>query len=179
MSIWRVKPVSAFEADMKKSELKKVLGKWSLTAIGVGAIIGGGIFVLTGTGDINIEEKFNECLDISGVGLSKLTTGLFWINPEKFMPIAGPVISHLKRKFPNFEHENEKGAKAWDKIFKGMKWEQYNIVLDYLKDDEENHLNVKKSFKELSLESIESSVENEILENKNIIFHGAPGTGKT
>ena len=50
MSIWRVKPVAAFEADMKKSELKKVLGKWSLTAIGVGAIIGGGIFVLTGTG---------------------------------------------------------------------------------------------------------------------------------
>ena len=50
MSIWRVKPVSAFEADMKKSTLKKVLGKWSLTAIGVGAIIGGGIFVLTGTG---------------------------------------------------------------------------------------------------------------------------------
>jgi APA family basic amino acid/polyamine antiporter len=50
MSIWRVKPVSAFEADMKKSELKRVLGKWSLTAIGIGAIIGGGIFVLTGTG---------------------------------------------------------------------------------------------------------------------------------
>lgn len=50
MSIWRVKPVSAFEADMKKSQLKRVLGKWSLTAIGVGAIIGGGIFVLTGTG---------------------------------------------------------------------------------------------------------------------------------
>lgn len=50
MSIWRIKPVAAFEADMKKSELKKVLGKWSLTAIGVGAIIGGGIFVLTGTG---------------------------------------------------------------------------------------------------------------------------------
>jgi basic amino acid/polyamine antiporter, APA family len=50
MSIWRIKPVSAFEADMKKSELKRVLGKWSLTAIGIGAIIGGGIFVLTGTG---------------------------------------------------------------------------------------------------------------------------------
>ncbi|KAF5307008.1 hypothetical protein FQR65_LT18499 [Abscondita terminalis] len=47
-SIWAKKPLSAYEADMKKSELKKVLGKWSLTAIGVGAIIGGGIFVLTG-----------------------------------------------------------------------------------------------------------------------------------
>ena len=71
----------------------------------------------------------------------------------------------MKRKFPNFGHENEKGAKAWDKIFKGMQWEQYEEVLNFL-NDEENHLNVKKSFKELSLESIESSVENEILENK-------------
>jgi basic amino acid/polyamine antiporter, APA family len=50
MSLFRKKPISAFEADMKKSELKRVLGKWSLTAIGIGAIIGGGIFVLTGTG---------------------------------------------------------------------------------------------------------------------------------
>ncbi|WP_228198790.1 DUF2779 domain-containing protein [Aliarcobacter skirrowii] len=123
------------------------------------------IFAIPEDKNLNIEEKFNECLDISGVGLSKLTTGLFWINPEKFMPIAGPVISHLKRKFPNFGHENEKGAKAWDKIFKGMQWEQYEEVLNFL-NDEENHLNVKKSFKELSLESIESSVENEILENK-------------
>jgi basic amino acid/polyamine antiporter, APA family len=49
MNLFRKKPIAAFEADMKKSELKRVLGKWSLTAIGIGAIIGGGIFVLTGT----------------------------------------------------------------------------------------------------------------------------------
>jgi basic amino acid/polyamine antiporter, APA family len=48
-SIWRKKPMSAFEADIKNSKLKRVLGKWSLTAIGIGGIIGGGIFVLTGT----------------------------------------------------------------------------------------------------------------------------------
>lgn len=50
MSLFRRKSIEDFEADMKKSELKRVLGKWSLTAIGIGAIIGGGIFVLTGTG---------------------------------------------------------------------------------------------------------------------------------
>ncbi|MGL4631146.1 MAG: APC family permease [Leadbetterella sp.] len=48
-SIWRKKPMEAFEADMKNSQLKRVMGKWSLTAIGIGGIIGGGIFVLTGT----------------------------------------------------------------------------------------------------------------------------------
>ena len=49
-NIWIKKPMEAYEADIKKSQLKRVLGKWSLTAIGIGAIIGGGIFVLTGTG---------------------------------------------------------------------------------------------------------------------------------
>ena len=48
-SIWRKKPMEAYEADIRNNQLKKVLGKWSLTAIGIGGIIGGGIFVLTGT----------------------------------------------------------------------------------------------------------------------------------
>ncbi len=48
-SIWRKKPMSAYEADIKNNQLKRVMGKWSLTAIGIGGIIGGGIFVLTGT----------------------------------------------------------------------------------------------------------------------------------
>jgi basic amino acid/polyamine antiporter, APA family len=47
-SIWRKKPMSSYEADMKKSELKRVLTKWGLTSLGIGAIIGGGIFTLTG-----------------------------------------------------------------------------------------------------------------------------------
>ena len=37
------------EADEPEHRLKKTLGPWSLTALGIGAIIGAGIFVLTGT----------------------------------------------------------------------------------------------------------------------------------
>jgi APA family basic amino acid/polyamine antiporter len=37
------------EADEPAHRLKKTLGPWSLTALGIGAIIGSGIFVLTGT----------------------------------------------------------------------------------------------------------------------------------
>ena len=57
-NIWIKKPMSAYEADIKKSQLKRVLGKWSLTAIGIGAIIGGGIFVLTGTGAYNLDSEY-------------------------------------------------------------------------------------------------------------------------
>jgi len=123
----------------------------------------------------NLEDKFNQCLEIDGVAISKLTTGLFWISPENFMPIAGPVQMYLKQKLPNFNYEDEQGVKAWNKVFNNMDWNKYNEVLKFLNNEQNN----KKSFKELSLESIESSVENEILENKNVIFHGAPGTGKT
>ncbi len=37
------------EAEDPQHRLKKTLGPWSLTALGIGAIIGSGIFVLTGT----------------------------------------------------------------------------------------------------------------------------------
>ncbi|HUX09164.1 MAG TPA: amino acid permease, partial [Terriglobia bacterium] len=37
------------DAEAPEHRLRKTLGPWSLTALGVGAIIGAGIFVLTGT----------------------------------------------------------------------------------------------------------------------------------
>ena len=43
----RKKPLVAYNDDIKTSQLKRTLGKWELTAIGVGAVIGGGIFGLT------------------------------------------------------------------------------------------------------------------------------------
>lgn len=45
---FRKKPLSAYDTDIRNSQLTRTLGKWELTAIGVGAVIGGGIFVLTG-----------------------------------------------------------------------------------------------------------------------------------
>ena len=37
------------EADQPEHRLRKALGPWSMMALGIGAIIGSGIFVLTGT----------------------------------------------------------------------------------------------------------------------------------
>src|SRR5690348_9369197 len=45
------KSIDRLIADSEDPEhrLKKTLGPWTLTALGIGAIIGSGIFVLTGT----------------------------------------------------------------------------------------------------------------------------------
>ncbi len=93
MSIWRIKPVAAFEADMKKSELKKVLGKWSLTAIGIGAIIGGGIFVLTGTGAY---YHAGPALAISFIiaGIACVFAALCYSEFASILPVEGSAYAY-------------------------------------------------------------------------------------
>ncbi|MFO0334538.1 MAG: amino acid permease [Pseudomonadota bacterium] len=47
MIFWRVKPLEQILANAEKKSLKRQLGPWQLTMLGIGAIIGTGIFVLT------------------------------------------------------------------------------------------------------------------------------------
>ena len=50
-SIFRTKNIDALvdESEHGKNRLERTLGPWSLTAFGVGAVIGSGIFIITGT----------------------------------------------------------------------------------------------------------------------------------
>lgn len=92
-TIWKKKPISAFEADIKKSELNRVLGKWSLTAIGIGAIIGGGIFVLTGTGAY---YHAGPALAISFViaGLACVFAALCYAEFASILPVEGSAYAY-------------------------------------------------------------------------------------
>ena len=52
MGLFIKKPFAALEAEANESgskALKRVLGPWGLIALGVGAIIGAGLFSITGT----------------------------------------------------------------------------------------------------------------------------------
>ena len=51
MSIFRTKSIDALVAASEdpQKKLRRTLGPWSLTAFGIGAVIGSGIFILTGT----------------------------------------------------------------------------------------------------------------------------------
>lgn len=92
-SIWRKKPLAAYEADMKKSELKRVLGKWSLTAIGIGAIIGGGIFVLTGTA---AHYHAGPALALSFVvaGIGCIFAALCYAEFASMLPVEGSAYAY-------------------------------------------------------------------------------------
>ncbi len=93
MSIWRIKPVSAFEADIKKSDLKRVLTKWGLTSLGIGAIIGGGIFTLTG---IAAHDYAGPALALSFViaGIGCLFASLCYAEFASVLPVEGSAYSY-------------------------------------------------------------------------------------
>jgi basic amino acid/polyamine antiporter, APA family len=93
MSIWRTKPVAAFEADMKKSELKRVLTRWGLTSLGIGAIIGGGIFTLTG---IAAHDYAGPALALSFViaGIGCLFASLCYAEFASVLPVEGSAYAY-------------------------------------------------------------------------------------
>lgn len=92
-NIWIKKPMEAYEADIKKSQLKRVLGKWSLTAIGVGAIIGGGIFVLTGTGAY---YNAGPALALSFIiaGIACVFAALCYAEFASILPVEGSAYAY-------------------------------------------------------------------------------------
>jgi APA family basic amino acid/polyamine antiporter len=96
MSILRdcfaVRPVT--EADLKGSgKLKKVLTAWSLTAIGLGATIGTGVFVLTGQVAAN---QAGPAITISLLvaAFGSALAALCYAELASFLPVPGSAYSY-------------------------------------------------------------------------------------
>jgi basic amino acid/polyamine antiporter, APA family len=93
MSLFRKKPIAAFEADMKKGGLNRVLTKWGLTSLGIGAIIGGGIFTLTG---IAAHDYAGPALALSFViaGIGCLFASLCYAEFASVLPVEGSAYAY-------------------------------------------------------------------------------------
>ena len=85
--------MSAFEADMKKSDLKRVLTKWGLTSLGIGAIIGGGIFTLTG---IAAHDHAGPALALSFViaAIGCTFASLCYAEFSSILPVEGSAYAY-------------------------------------------------------------------------------------
>jgi basic amino acid/polyamine antiporter, APA family len=77
----------------KNNDLKRTLGPWNLVALGVGAIIGTGIFVLTGTAAANYAGPgLVLAFVLSGIGCA--FAGLCYAEFASMIPVAGSAYTY-------------------------------------------------------------------------------------
>src|SRR5207245_4226153 len=91
--LFAVKPVEVLLAEMEgENRLRRVLGPVSLTALGVGAIIGAGIFVLTG---LAAHDKAGPGLILSFVvaGIGCALAALCYAEFASMVTVAGSAYS--------------------------------------------------------------------------------------
>src|SRR5205809_1755268 len=92
--LFAVKPVEVLLAEMEgEHRLRRVLGPVSLTALGVGAIIGAGIFVLTG---LAAHDKAGPGLILSFVvaGIGCALAALCYAEFASMVPVAGSAYTY-------------------------------------------------------------------------------------
>ena len=109
------KDLNALRTEADSAKLNRALGTWALTAIGIGAIIGTGIFVLTG---IAAAQYAGPAIVLSFViaGIGCAFAGLCYAEFSAMVPVAGSAYSYSYATLGEFI--------AW---FVG-----WNLVLEYL-----------------------------------------------
>ena len=88
-SMFARKPLSMLYAEMKgENRLRRVLGPWSLTSLGIGCVIGAGIFVITG---LAAHYKAGPALIVSfGVaGVACIFSAMCYAEFAARTPVAG------------------------------------------------------------------------------------------
>jgi basic amino acid/polyamine antiporter, APA family len=93
MGIFRKKSISDLVAASKTgTTLNKELGTWDLTMLGIGAIIGTGIFVLTGAGALTAGPALIVSFVIAG--LACLFAALSYAEFASTVPVSGSVYTY-------------------------------------------------------------------------------------
>ena len=92
--LFRTKPLSLLLDEMKgENRLRRILGPVQLTALGVGAIIGTGIFILTG---VAAHDRTGPALMLSFVmaGLACVFAALCYAEFASMVPVAGSAYTY-------------------------------------------------------------------------------------
>lgn len=87
------KSVALIQKEAKGHALKRTLGKWNLVSLGIGCIIGAGIFVMTGTAAAN---HAGPALVLSFIftGIACAFVGLCYAELASVLPISGSAYTY-------------------------------------------------------------------------------------
>lgn len=93
MSLFRKKDLSAAVAEtQKKGQLKRALGPFDLTMLGIGAVIGTGIFVLTGTGALKAGPALSVSFVIAAIACA--FSALAYAEFASMAPVSGSAYTY-------------------------------------------------------------------------------------
>ena len=92
MSLFRTKDIDAMLAERHAGGLKKVLGPMDLVLMGIGAIIGTGIFVLTGTGALTAGPGLMISFIIAAVACG--FAALCYAEFASAIPVSGSIYTY-------------------------------------------------------------------------------------
>src|ERR687887_272542 len=93
MGLFTKKSFDELQAEADRGLLRRSLGPWHLTALGIGSIIGTGIFVLTGTAaSQNAGPALVLSMILSAVGCA--FAGLCYAEFAAMVPVAGSAYTY-------------------------------------------------------------------------------------
>jgi basic amino acid/polyamine antiporter, APA family len=91
--LFLTKSFSSIQSEHENSQLKRSLGPWQLTALGIGGVIGTGIFVLTGLeAAVHAGPAIAISFIIAGIGC--LLAGLCYAEFASMAPISGSAYTY-------------------------------------------------------------------------------------
>ncbi|PAM95654.1 amino acid transporter [Flavobacterium sp. IR1] len=134
MSIWKTKPLSVLLDEASESEkgLKRTLSSRSLVALGVGAIIGAGLFSLTG---IAAAEHAGPAVTLSFIlaAVGCAFAGLCYAEFASMIPVAGSAYTYSYATMGEFMA----WIIGWDLVLEyalgaatvGVSWSRYLLEL--------------------------------------------------
>jgi APA family basic amino acid/polyamine antiporter len=142
MSIWKRKPLAQLLAEAADSEkgLKRTLTAWSLVALGIGAIIGAGLFVRTATAAAqSAGPSVTIAFVVAAIGCA--LAGLCYAELSSSIPISGSAYTYTYATMGEFLA----WIIGWDLILEyavgaatvGIAWSEYlnNLLTNVLHMD--------------------------------------------
>ena len=142
MSIWKRKPLALLLAEAADSEkgLKRTLTAWSLVALGIGAIIGAGLFVRTATAAAqSAGPSVTIAFIVAAIGCA--LAGLCYAELSSSIPISGSAYTYTYATMGEFLA----WIIGWDLILEyavgaatvGIAWSEYlnNLLTNVLHVD--------------------------------------------
>ena len=135
-SLSRTKSIDDLRAEIGAVSLKRTLGPWSLVALGIGAIIGAGLFVRTADA---IAQRSGPSVTLAFIlaGVGCAFAGLCYAEFASMIPIAGSAYTYSYTTMG----ELVAWIIGWDLVLEyavgaatvAISWSQYfNKVLDYI-----------------------------------------------